>query len=81
MRCRNKKMTRLKQTEHQRIEFHIESLSEEIEELNERIRFLIQSNVAKNEEEAYAKIRRLQLVREIMREQLSTLHEVYDKAR
>ncbi len=74
-------MTRLRQIDHQRIGFHIESLSEEIEELNERIRFLIQNKVAKDDEEAYAKIRHLQLAREIMHEQLSALHEVYDKAR
>ncbi len=74
-------MTRLRQIDHQRIGFHIESLSKEIEELNERIRFLIQNNVANDNEEDYAKIRHLQLAREIMREQLSVLHEVYDKAR
>jgi hypothetical protein len=58
-----------------RLGWHITALSEEIEKTNERIQELIRL-LPESGDETYRKIRRLQLVREIMLEQKRNMEEV-----
>jgi hypothetical protein len=66
---------RLRKIDGQRLAWHITSLSEEIEHTNARIQQLIKS-LPEGGDETYGKIRRLQLVREIMQEQKQSIEEI-----
>lgn len=61
--------------EKRRIALRITELQSEIDRVNEQIKSLI-PQITSSEDDAFAQIRRLQRVREIMAEQLEQMHEV-----
>lgn len=67
--------TRLRKIDSWKLTWHITSLSEEIEHTNARIQQLIKL-LPEGGDETYRKIRRLQLVREIMQEQKQSMEEI-----
>ncbi len=67
--------TRLRKIDSWKLAWHITSLSEEIEHTDARIQQLIKL-LPEGGDETYQKIRRLQLVREIMQEQKQSMEEI-----